>query len=333
MKTKIIAEAGVNHNGDIGIAKELISAAKESGADIIKFQTFKASNLLTKTAPKALYQKKTTNSSESQYDMISKLELSKDDHLELIEECFNKNIEFLSTAFDKDSFDMLIDLGIKQIKIPSGEIINLPLLKQMAKHNLPILISTGMANMSEVRDALEIIEKCGTSRSKITVMHCTTEYPTPMEDVNLMAMKKMKSELNINVGYSDHTEGIEVATSAVALGATVIEKHFTLDKNLPGPDHMASIEPSQLKEMINSIRNIEVALGNGIKKPNKAELLNKLIVRKSIVATKIIRTGEVFTQNNIGCKRPGHGISPMRWEEVIGQKAKKNFVEDQLIEI
>lgn len=333
MKTIVIAEAGVNHNGDIELAKKLISVAKLAGVDFVKFQTFKTSNLVTKTASKAEYQKSTTDSHETQYDMIRRLELSKADHEVLLEECRRQDIGFLSTAFDRDSFDMLIDLGIDQVKIPSGELTNLPLLSHMTRLGLPVILSTGMANLGEVEAALEVIEQAGTPRSRITALHCTTEYPTPMLDVNLRAMVNMKSALGVNVGYSDHTPGIEIAIAAVALGATVIEKHFTLDRNLPGPDHQASLEPDELKAMVAAIRNVEIALGDGIKRPSESELKNKPIARKSLVAIKPINAGEPFTTENVGAKRPGTGISPMRWGEIIDKTAKRNFSVDELIEV
>jgi N-acetylneuraminate synthase len=333
MKTLIIAEAGVNHNGDIEVAKQLIREAKSAGADIVKFQTFKASNLVIKSAEKADYQIKNTGSNEKQFDMLSKLELSWADHEALVNECCQQGIGFLSTAFGAVSFDMLIDLGIKQVKIPSGEITNLPLIQYMTRLGLPVILSTGMANLGEIESAIEVIEAAGTPRSSITVLHCTTEYPTPMLDVNLRAMINIKSALCVEVGYSDHTLGIEVPIAAVALGAKVIEKHFTLDRNLHGPDHQASLEPNELRAMVKAIRNIEDALGDGIKRPSESELKNKLVARKSLVAIQPIRIGEIFSSENVGAKRPGMGISPMRWNEVIGRNATQNFEIDQLIEL
>lgn len=333
MKTLIIAEAGVNHNGDIDLAKQLISAAKLAGADMVKFQTFKASNLVTRTAGKAIYQKNTTDSNESQYDMISKLELSREEHESLIEECRRLDIGFLSTAFDHDSFEMLLQMGINQVKIPSGELTNLPFLRYVARLGMPMILSTGMANLGEVEAALEAIEEAGTPRSKVTVLHCTTEYPSPMMDVNLMAMVNMKAALGVDIGYSDHTQGIEVAIAATALGARVIEKHFTLDRGLPGPDHQASLEPHELKAMIDAIRNIEMAFGDGVKRPTLRELQNRAIVRRSIVASRRILAGEVFSSENISTKRPGNGISPMRWDEIVGRTAPKEFAADELIEL
>lgn len=333
MKTIIIAEAGVNHNGDLELAKRLITAAKMAGADIVKFQTFKATNLVTKAASKAAYQAVATGSDETQFEMVKKLELSKSDHEILIEECRRQGIEFFSTAFDAASFDMLYELGIRQVKIPSGELTNLPLLRYITRLGLPVLLSTGMANLGEIEAAISVIEEAGTPRSLITVLHCTTEYPTPMTDVNLMAMLSMKSALGVQVGYSDHTAGIEIPVAAVALGAKVIEKHFTLDRNLPGPDHQASLEPQELKAMVDAIRNIERALGDGIKRPTVSELKNKPIARKSLVAVDNIRTGEVFSADNVGAKRPGTGISPMLWDDVMGKVAKRDFSIDELIEL
>lgn len=333
MKTIIIAEAGVNHNGDIEIAKQLISAAKMAGADIVKFQTFQAAKLVTKTASKAAYQQTTTGTAESQFDMIRKLELARTDHEMLINECNKQGIGFFSTAFDEASFDMLRELGIDKVKIPSGELTNLPLIRYMTQFGMPVILSTGMANLGEIEAALDAIEKAGTSRANITVLHCTSEYPTPMADVNLRAMVNMKQALGVEVGYSDHTPGIEISIAAVALGARIIEKHFTLDRNLPGPDHKASLEPVELKAMIDGIRNIELALGDGIKRPSACELKNKPIARKSIVAAKEIKAGDLLTEDNLAVKRPGTGISPMQWDMVIGQTAKRNFGIDELIDL
>jgi N,N'-diacetyllegionaminate synthase len=334
MKTLIIAEAGVNHNGDINLAKKLIIAAASAGADLVKFQTFSAKNLVLTSAPKAEYQKRTTPNTQSQFDMIQKLELSRDDHKVLIEECNRVGIGFLSTAFDLESFDLLTELGcIEKIKIASGEITNLPLLRYMSRLNKPLYLSTGMATVQEIKAAIEAIEKAGTQRNLITVLHCTTEYPAPMEDINLNAILAMRSMFGLQVGYSDHTLGIEVPIAAVALGASVIEKHFTLNRDMPGPDHKASLEPDELSSMIKSIRNIEIALGDGVKKPSIGELKNKLIARKSIVASREIKLGELFTEKNITTKRPGTGISPMCWDEIIGKVAHRNFFVDEMIEI
>lgn len=332
MRTLIIAEAGVNHNGDLGLAKKLIAAAADAGADLVKFQTFTAKNLVSASAPKAEYQKKTTDSSESQLEMIRKLELSREDHTVLIKECLANGIGFFSTAFDSQSFDLLMELGcLEKIKIPSGEITNLPLLRYMSRFGKPMMLSTGMANLGEIEAAIETVEAAGTPRHLITVLHCTTEYPTSMKDVNLLAMVAMKKAFGVNTGYSDHTPGIEIPIAAVALGATVIEKHFTLDRNLPGPDHKASLEPHELKAMVDGIRNVERALGDGVKRPSPSELKNKPIARKSLVAIRPIRTGETFSAENMGAKRPGTGLSPMRWEEVVGRIATKDFAVDDLI--
>ncbi len=333
--TTIIAEAGVNHNGDLELAKKLIDVAADAGADYVKFQTFKADKLVSKSAIKAEYQQKNmTDSDDSQYTMLKKLELNETMHDDLMIRCKQKNIRFLSTGFDDESIDYLDSLKIDLFKIPSGEITNKHYLEHIAKKGKPVIISTGMANMEEIKAALAIFYQNKFTNNKIKVLHCNTEYPTPMEDVNLLAMLYMKEELGVEVGYSDHTNGIEVPIAAVALGATVIEKHFTLDRNLPGPDHKASLEPDELKAMIQAIRNIEKAIsGSGIKEPSPSEKKNITVARKSIVASKKIKQGEIFTQENLTVKRPGNGISPMRWDEVIGQKAKHDFQEDELIEI
>ena len=333
MSALIIAEAGVNHNGDIKLAKSLVNAAKDAGADIVKFQTFKAESLVTNSAPRADYQVINEGGDESQYQMIKRLELSKGMHEELIDYCKSKRIQFLSTGFDIESIDYLRGLGIILIKIPSGEITNLPYLKHIGSFAGQVMLSTGMSNLCDIEAAIDTLEQAGTSRSNITVLHCTTEYPTPMEDVNLLAMVNIGKAFGVSVGYSDHTPGIEVSIAAVALGATVIEKHFTLDRNLPGPDHRASLEPAELKEMVQGIRNIEKALGDGIKRPSTSELKNKPIARKSIVAARSIKAGEVFNEGNLMVKRPGTGISPMRWNDVIGRTASRNFNEDELIEL
>ena len=333
MKTLIIAEAGVNHNGDIALAKKLIAAAADAGADLVKFQTFIARNLVSKSAPKAEYQKNVTDPEESQQEMVRKLELSKENHLELIDECKRKGIGFFSTAFDLESVDLLEEFGFKLVKVPSGELTNLPYLRYLTRTGKPVLLSTGMANLGEIEAAINVIEQAGTPRAKITVLHCTTEYPTPMEDVNLRAMVNIGNALGVKVGYSDHTSGIEIPIAAVALGATVIEKHFTLDRNLPGPDHRASLEPDELKAMVAGIRNIERALGDGIKRPSPSELKNKPIARKSLVAATDIKAGELFSVENLATKRPGTGVSPMLWDEVIGRSAPRDFNEDELIEL
>ncbi len=333
MSVLIIAEAGVNHNGDLDTARQLVAAAAAAGADIVKFQTFSARKLVTSGAAKAAYQIATTGNQEGQLDMIRKLELSRQDHEVLIDECRRHGIRFFSTAFDTDSFDMLMDMGLDQVKIPSGELTNLPLLRHMTRHGLPVMLSTGMATLGEVEAAVDVIERNGTPRQRITVLHCTTEYPAPMEDVNLHAMLSMKAAFGVEVGYSDHTPGIEIPVAAVALGATIIEKHFTLDRNLPGPDHKASLEPDQFKAMVDAIRNVEVALGDGIKRPSASELKNKPIARKSLVAARHIRAGERFSAENLAAKRPGTGISPMQWDDVIGRVAVRDFDTDELIEL
>lgn len=333
MKTIIIAEVGVNHNGDIELARKLIKEAAESGADYVKFQTFRAKNIISVNAPKAEYQKNNTEKNESQYEMIKKLELTRSDHEDLIKECQLNKIGFFSTAFDEESFDMLVELGLDFIKIPSGELTNLPLLRYMTRLGKPVILSTGMACLGEIEAAIEVIEKSGTSRNKITVLHCTTEYPTPMVDVNLRAMVSMKNTFGVEIGYSDHTPGIEVPIAAVALGARVIEKHFTLDRNLPGPDHKASLEPNELRAMVEGIRNIEVALGDGIKRPSLSEIKNRPIARKSIVASRHIQAGEIFSSENLAVKRPGTGVSPMCWDDVLGRPAPRSFQSDELIEL
>jgi len=327
----IIAEAGVNHNGSIKLAKDLIDVAVESGADAVKFQTFKAENLVSKTAEKADYQKKTTDALESQFDMIKKLELDVSTHKELLAYCQEKGIMFLSTPFDHDSIDLLSDLGLQIFKIPSGEITNLPYLKHIGSLGKRVVLSTGMSDLKEVEDALSILIDAGTSKTNITVLHANTMYPTPMEDVNLNAMLTIQKEFDISVGYSDHTLGIEVDIAAVAMGATVIEKHFTLDKVMDGPDHKASLEPEELMIMVKGIRNIEKALGSSKKKPSPSESININIVRKSIVANKDIQKGDLLTDKNIIVKRPGYGISPMKWDGIIGTVATKNYKIDDLI--
>ena len=333
-RTLIIAEAGVNHNGDIAKVKALLDKGAEAGVDLVRFQTFKASNLVTKQAKRAAYQDKNTQDNDSQYEMLKKLELSQAVHQELIDYCTKKGVQFLSTGFDFESLEFLAGLGITIAKIPSGEITNLPYLRKVATLFPEVILSTGMANITEIKDAVKVLTDNGVSKDKITVLHCNTEYPTPMEDVNLKAMLHIQRELGVPVGYSDHTLGIEVPIAAVALGATVIEKHFTLDKTLPGPDHKASLEPEELKAMVSAIRNIEKAIGgSGLKEVSKSEAKNKPIARKSIVATKAIKKGDLFSVENLTIKRPGTGISPMQWDEVIGKTAKKDFEEDDLIEL
>ena len=332
MKTLIIAEAGVNHNGDINLAKKLIDAAVDAGADLVKFQTFNAEHLTTYSAPKADYQFLGTDTKESQYEMLRKLELTEAMHRELIAYCAELGIGFFSTSFDVESIDMLVRLGQNLFKIPSGEITNLPYLRHIGQLNKFIILSTGMSNMEEIEEAIDVLVSSGTLRSKITVLHCTTSYPAPICDVNLRAMQGIKNKLNIDVGYSDHTLGIEIPIAAAALGATVIEKHFTIDRNLPGPDHKASLLPAELKAMVVGIRNIEDALGNGIKRLMPSEIGNRTIARKSIVARQSIQNGEVFTQNNLTTKRPGSGISPMKWDQILGRTADRDYFADELID-
>ncbi len=332
MKTLIIAEAGVNHNGDLEMARRLVEFAAQSGADFVKFQTFKADKLVTRQAAKADYQRQLTGEDESQYDMIHRLELTPEMHAELIKHCRCQGIRFLSTGFDIESLDLLADLGIPLFKIPSGEITNLPYLQHIGRMGKPVILSTGMANMAEIGAALDVLQQAGTPRLQITVLHCNTEYPTPMRDVNLRAMISIREAYGVQVGYSDHTAGIEVPIAAVALGATVIEKHFTLDRNLPGPDHKASLEPGELKAMVAAIRCIELALGDGIKRPSPSEVKNIAIARKSLVAARPIRAGEPFTLDNLAVKRPGTGVSPMRLNEMLGRVAGRDFHADELIE-
>jgi N,N'-diacetyllegionaminate synthase len=331
MSVFIIAEAGVNHNGSAQLAKQLIDIAVDSGADAVKFQTFKTENLVSKNAQKANYQKETTDESESQFDMIKKLELDVGVHRELIAYCQEKNIMFLSTPFDHDSIDMLSNLLLQIFKIPSGEITNLPYLRHVGSLEKQVILSTGMSNLQEVGDALNILIDAGTPKENVTVLHANTMYPTPMEDVNLEAMLTIQKEFGVAIGYSDHTLGIEVDIAAVAMGASVIEKHFTLDKTMDGPDHKASLEPKELKAMVSSIRNIEKALGSSEKKPSASESVNIEIVRKSIVASQDIEKGEVLTEENITVKRPGNGINPMKWDDIIGSIAAKSYNRGSLI--
>lgn len=330
-KVYIIAEAGVNHNGDLNTAKKLIDEAKKAGADAVKFQTFKAENLASKTALKAAYQKQTTDSKQSQYEMLKALELSIKSHTKLIEHTKNIGIEFLSTPFDIDSANLLFELGLSKFKIPSGELTNLPLLRTIAKFKKPIILSTGMATMAEIWDAFNILTT-NVALEDITILHANTEYPTPFCDVNLKAMVSIGAEFGVKFGYSDHTLGIAVPIAAVALGASVIEKHFTLDKTQPGPDHKASLEPNELAQMVAGIRAIELALGDGIKSPSPSEIKNINIARKSIVAKFDIKKGEIFTDDNITTKRTTPvGISPMKWDEIIGTPAQKNYKKDEII--
>ena len=333
--TLIIAEAGVNHNGSIELAKKLVEKAKEAGVDYIKFQTFKASKLVTKAAKQAEYQQKNIGKEgDSQYQMLKKLELSPEEHEVLIDYCHQLGIKFFSTAFDFDSIDYLHSLNLGLWKIPSGEVTNYPFLKRVAAYNEPTILSTGMCDMGDVRAAVDALYKNGLSKENLILLHCNTEYPTPFEDVNLKAMDALRKEFGVEVGYSDHTKGIEVPVAAVALGATVIEKHFTLDRNMEGPDHKASLEPDELKAMVSAIRNIEKAVGgDGTKHVSESEKKNIAIARKSIVAACDIKAGEEFTEQNLTVKRPGNGISPMKWDEIVGKKAIWDFAEDELIEI
>ena len=330
MKTLIIAEAGVNHNGNFELAKKLVDKAVEAGADIVKFQTCKAENVISRYADKAEYQKVTTGEADSQLDMVRKLMLTYEEYGKLKEYCDEKGIEFLSTAFDLPSVDYLHSIGMKRWKIPSGEITNLPLLIKIAQLHEPIIMSTGMSELSEVADAVKVLIENGAS--DITLLHCTTEYPAPYEDVNLKAMETMRDAFDLPVGYSDHTKGLEIPVAAVARGACVIEKHFTLDRNMEGPDHKASIEPDELKQMVDMIRHVEVAIGDGVKKVSASEAKNQDIARKSIIASKAIKAGDVFSEENITTKRPGNGINPMRWFDLLGKTAKHDYKEDYLIE-
>jgi N,N'-diacetyllegionaminate synthase len=329
-KVIIIAEAGVNHNGDINLAKKLVDVAAEAGVDYVKFQTFKAENLVSKSAKKADYQFENTGNQDTQYEMLKALELSDIDHYTLIEYCKTKNVNFLSTAFDFESIEFLRD-KLDFYKIPSGEITNYPYLVKVAKLKLPIILSTGMAAMKEVKEAYDVLIKFGVNKSNITILHCNTEYPTPMEDVNLKAMQTIGQVFGVQIGYSDHTLGIEVPIAAVALGATVIEKHFTLDRELPGPDHKASLEPNELKAMVKGIRNIELALGNGVKEPSSSERKNIKVVRKSIIATRVIYKGEMFSEENLTTKRPGTGMNPMNWKVIMGTQAEKEYKKGEIL--
>lgn len=333
MKTLIIAEAGVNHNGDLNLARQLIDVAAAAGADRVKFQTFSADRLVTVSANKAAYQERATGGEESQHAMLRRLELSRDMHAELIGYCNARGIDFFSTGFDPASVDLLVELGARSFKIPSGEITNLPYLRHVGRYGKPVILSTGMSNLGEIEAALAVLEQSGTPRSLITALHCTTEYPAPMEEVNLRAMLTIREAFGVAVGYSDHTPGTEVAIAAVALGASVIEKHFTLDRTLPGPDHKASLEPAELSAMVKAIRNIERALGDGIKRPTESEAKNKPVARKSLVAAHAIRAGDAFTEANLTIKRPGTGVSPMCWDQVLGRKAVRDFAVDELIEL
>lgn len=332
--TLIIAEAGVNHNGSIEMARQLVDAAAAAGVDYVKFQTFKAENIVTRTARQAAYQQRNIGDGDSsQYMMLKKLELSHEQHIELVAYCRQKGVKFFSTAFDLDSIDRLASLHLGLWKIPSGELTNYPYLQKIARCGEPVILSTGMSTMDEIRAAVKVLTDNGLPKELLSVLHCNTEYPTPYEDVNLRAMDEMRRELGVSVGYSDHTQGIEVPVAAVAMGAEIIEKHFTLDRNLPGPDHKASLEPDELRAMVSAIRHIEQALGDGHKAVSASEGKNKAVARKSIVAAASIKAGEVFTEKNLTVKRPGSGISPMRWPEIIGKRAVRDFQEDELIEL
>ena len=338
MKTEnnvlIIAEAGVNHNGDINIAFDLVNAAAKAGADIIKFQTFNPDSLVTSYSRKADYQKKNDiGRDEHQCTMLKRLQLNSSEKHLLVNKCNSLGIEFLSTGFDLESLDFLEKLDLKRYKIPSGEITNLPYLRRISKFKKPLIMSTGMASIIEIKASLDALYECGLTQKDITLLQCTTEYPAPIDEINLKAMKSFKRQFNVKYGISDHSDGIEVSIGAAALGASIIEKHITLDRTLPGPDHKASIEPDQFRDMVIGIRKIEKALGDGEKKITKSEIKNKDIVRKSLVALKEIKKGEIFTMDNIGCKRPGYGISPMRIDEIIGSLSQKHYFIDEMIEI
>jgi N,N'-diacetyllegionaminate synthase len=333
MKTLIIAEAGVNHNGDPVIAKKLIDVAAKAGADYVKFQMFKAETLATLAASKADYQKQDIDEHESQFAMLKKLEISKIDYKNLIDHSNKCGIKIFSTGFDVETNNMLHAFGQEIFKVPSGEITNLPYLRNIGEFGLQVILSTGMSSLAEIDLALRVLEKAGTPLSSISVLQCTTAYPAPMEEVNLLAMHAISKQFGVAVGFSDHTLGIEASIAATALGATIIEKHFTLDRNMSGPDHKASLEPSELKNLVTSIRNVELSLGDGVKKPTKSEMSNMDVARKSIVASAEILKGEIFTESNLTTKRPGNGISPMKWDEIVGLKARRNFTKNELIEL
>lgn len=329
----IIAEAGVNHNGSLELAKKLVVEAKKAGADYVKFQTSTPEKVISVFAEQAEYQKTNTGTQESQLDMVRKIMLSLEEYRPLKEYCDMVGIKFMSTPFDLDAIDLLAFFDMDYMKVPSGEMTNLPYLRKIAKLNMPVILSTGMSRIGEIEDAINILIDGGMKREDIILLHCNTEYPTPYEDVNLKAMLTLRDTFGVRVGYSDHTKGIEVPIAAVAMGAEVIEKHFTLDHNLPGPDHVASLEPQELKAMVDSIRNIEKAIGNGLKVVSASEEKNIKIARKSIIAARDIKMGDIFTEENLTVKRPGNGVSPMLWDSVIGTKAKRDFVYDEPIEI
>lgn len=331
MSVFIIAEAGVNHNGDMELAKQLIGSAAEAGCDAVKFQTFSAGALVTKDAAKAAYQE-INDGAGSQFDMLKRLELSREQHEVLKSDCANHGIEFLSTGFSIEDMEFLIGIGIQRIKIPSGDLTNLPLLKAAAGSGLPILLSTGMADLDEVKASLNVLKEAGCSIDRITALHCTSLYPAPAMTVNLRAMQTIQESCRVAIGYSDHTLGDEITIAAVALGATVIEKHITISRDLPGPDHRASLEPDQLKAMVRSIRAVELALGDGIKKPSKKELETRIVARRSIVAATSIESGELLSPINMACKRPGHGLSPMLWDQLLGRRASRSYSPDDIIE-
>jgi N,N'-diacetyllegionaminate synthase len=333
MSVLIIAEAGVNHNGELALARRLVDAAATAGADLVKFQTFSADRLVTTDARKADYQSASSGADESQHAMLHRLELTRDMHTELLSHCRARRIGFFSTGFDIESMALLAGLGLDRFKIPSGEITNLPYLRYIGGLGKPLILSTGMATLGEIEAALAVLEQAGTPRERITVLHCNTQYPTPMADVNLRAMLTLRDAFGVQVGYSDHTLGIEVAVAAVALGATVIEKHFTLDRSMSGPDHQASLEPAELTAMVTAIRNIERALGDGIKRPTPSEANNRPVARKSLVAACAVRRGEPFTEQNVTVKRPGTGLSPMQLDAVLGRKAPRDFAADELLEL
>lgn len=333
MRIVIIAEAGVNHNGDLNLAKKLIEGAALAGADLVKFQTFSAEKIVTRKAAKAGYQLDPSNTSESQYQMLQKLELGKDALEKLIQHARSCEIQLFSTGFDIESVDMLLNLGQELLKIPSGEITNLPLLQHIGKKNMEVILSTGMSDLNEVGNAIQVLEDAGTLRQNITLLHCTSSYPAPMEDINLSAMHSMRDAFNISVGYSDHSTGIEVAIAAAALGANMIEKHFTVDKSLPGPDHKASLDIAELKDLVVAIRNIEKALGDGTKKIMPSEYKNISTARQVIVAKKELKKGETFNELNVTTKRAGIGISPMMWNQVIGTTSKRDYSIDEVIEL
>lgn len=331
-KVLIIAEAGVNHNGDMELAKKLVDAAADAGADYVKFQTYKTDALLLETAEKAGYQKKIMGESENQYEMLKKLELCENNHVVLIEHCESRNVRFLSSPFDLDSIDLIAKLNLDFIKVPSGEITNFPYIRKVGGAGKKILLSTGMSNLGEIEAALNLMVDSGADMDQISVMHCNTEYPTPPKDANLRAISTIQNAFNVKVGYSDHTLGVEAAIAAVSMGATVIEKHITLDKNMSGPDHMASMDPEDFKQFVQCIHNVEAMLGGGLKRPSQSEKKNITIARKSIVASKAISKGEPFGEGNLTTKRPGDGVSPMRWNDVVGKVAHREYSVDEKID-